>query len=308
MASSEFTHDAKFYEMHFYVLGSEEIQDESYVNVTNKEIFKGDLPVREGVYDAHMGTTDHAWSCTTCGNTKSICPGHAGSIDLQYPVKSPLFREQLLRWLKIICFRCGKLVTDKEIRAPRPKLLSEYTKICRTITHCAYCNEPHYIVNKDKFRQSIFYITITDTRGGTKRINLMNHDILSIMERVSDDTVKRVGKLSISHPKKFILTTINVAPNTIRPDIRRAGGNRSNSSDITALTKNIVEINELLPDSIPDKEHIDKDMTEKYHNLDMAYYELVKGATGSNNQLRMITSTNKPLNSISNRIPKKEGK
>jgi len=36
-------------------------------------------------------------------------------------------------------------------------------------------------------------------------------------------------------------------PNAIRPDIRRVGGSRSNNNDITALLKNIVEINETLP-------------------------------------------------------------
>ena len=38
--------------------------------VTNKELFKSDLPIPDGVYDAHMGTTDHLWICETCGNHK----------------------------------------------------------------------------------------------------------------------------------------------------------------------------------------------------------------------------------------------
>ena len=95
---------------------------------------------------------------------------------------------------------------------------------------------------------------------------------------------------------------------TIRPDIRRMGGNRSNNSDITALTKTIVEINEVLPDEIPTRERINQDLQEMYYNLDSAYYELVKGSTGSGNQLRILTNTNKAPNSLANRIPKKEGR
>jgi DNA-directed RNA polymerase beta' subunit len=55
----------------------------------------------------------------------------------------------------------------------------------------------------------------------------------------------KMQKPLTAHPKKFILDIIRVPPNTIRPDIRRIGGSRSNNNDITALTKNIVEINEV---------------------------------------------------------------
>ena len=45
-----------------------------------------------------------------------------------------------------------------------------------------------------------------------------------------------------------------------------------------------------------------------YFNLDMTYYEMIKGSSISSNQVRMITNTNKTPNSIANRIPKKEGR
>ena len=89
--------------------------------------------------------------------------------------------------------------------------------------------------------------------------------------------------------------------------VQRIGGNRSNNSDITALTKNIVEINEVLPNEIPDNNDISKDLRDMYFNLDMTYYELVKGSTTASNQVRLVTTSNKTPNSIANRIPKKVG-
>ena len=56
----------------FYCLGSDENADDSAVSVTNKELFKGVQPVPDGVYDAHMGTTDHSWRCQTCGLERSL--------------------------------------------------------------------------------------------------------------------------------------------------------------------------------------------------------------------------------------------
>lgn len=305
--TEDFSYRNKIQTLSFYVLGNDENAKDSNVVITNKELFKADLPIPEGVYDAHMGTTDHMWLCETCGNAKALCPGHPGSIELRYPVKSPLFREFILKWLKVVCFQCGSLLSDKKIKAAKSKLLAEYVKISRTITTCHKCKAAHPNVSKNKFEQAIFYAEYSDSKFNKKE-ELYNHEIKQILNRISDDTVRFLGKPVRSHPKKFILDIIRAAPNTIRPDIRRVGGNRSNNSDITALIKNIIEINELIPNEIPEKERIDKDLREMYFNLDMAYYEMIKGTTGSGNQVRMITNTNKTPNSIANRIPKKEGR
>lgn len=308
MEPHNFTYTSRVHTLSFSVLGTEENQDESNVTVTNKELFKSYLPISEGVYDAHMGTTDHGWLCETCGNAKTICPGHVGSIDLNYPVKNPLFREQLLKWMKLICFDCGNLIVHKNMKVPKSKILTEHVKIARNVCKCPHCGAAHPLVSKDKYASSTFIAEYIDDAGGSRTETIFNHEMQQILTRVSNETVRLMGKPTRSHPQKFILSTIRVAPNTIRPDIRRMGGNRSNNSDITALTKNIVEINEVLPDEIPTRGRINPELQDMYYNLDSAYFELVKGSTGSGNQLRILTNTNKAPNSLANRIPKKEGR
>lgn len=303
MSSENFTYISKLNNLKFYVIGNDETKIDSNVIVTNKELFKNDIPIANGVYDSHMGTTDHSWLCSTCGNNKTLCPGHPGNIILNYPVKNPIFRDYILKWLKIICFSCGDLVTNKILNVSKSKLLSEYVKISRTVTKCQKCQKDKPMVSKDKFEQSTFYIEYSD-----KRCELFNHEIKYILNKISNEVVKKVGKPIMSHPKKFILDVIKVSPNTIRPDIKKIGGSRTNNSDITALTKNIIEINDLLPNNIPEKNKISKDLREMYFNLDMTYYEMIKGSSGTNNQVRIITNTNKTPNSIAHRIPKKDGR
>lgn len=306
---SNYAYYSEIEKVEFYVLGSDENIMDSKVTINNKELFKGESPVPEGVYDAHMGTTSYDWRCETCGNKKGTCSGHFGSIDLKYPVKSPLFRDTILKWLKIICFKCGRLIVNKTLKTNKTKLLSEYVKLIRDIKVCPWsdCKEPHPKIVKDKILQAKFYME-TQVGDRIERKELYNHIIKDILERITDETVLSIGKPLESHPKKFILDTIRVAPNTIRPDIRKIGGNRSNNSDITALTKNIVEINEVLPLVIPQPSEMTKDLQEMYFNLDMTYYELVKGSTNTNNQVRLVASNNKTPNSIANRIPKKTGR
>ena len=200
MESKNFTYISKFNNLKFYVIGNEETKIDSNVVVNNKEIFKNDIPVANGVYDSHMGTTDHSWICSTCGNNKTLCPGHPGSIILNYPVKNPIFRDYILKWLKIICFECGDLVVNKTLNISKSKLLSEYVKISRTVTKCQKCNKEKHLVSKDKFEQSTFYIEYP-----IKRVELFNHEIKDILNKIPNYVVKKVGKPIMSHPKKFIL-------------------------------------------------------------------------------------------------------
>jgi DNA-directed RNA polymerase beta' subunit len=119
---------------------------------------------------------------------------------------------------KVVEFSLGVkeivLVTENENLAKVFLLINDYTK-----TEC-----------EDTFNEII-------------EKELYNHRIKQILSRITDETVIKAGKPLASHPKNLILSTIRVPPNTIRPDIRKLGGNRSNNSDITSFTKNIVELN-----------------------------------------------------------------
>ena len=290
----------------FSVDGVNEIITESYVDVRNKEIMKGNLPMPDGIYDPHMGTTDYSWDCLTCGNKKAICPGHYGSMDLKYPVKSPLYRDELLKWLKIICYYCGNIVVTIKKNIPNNEILSFLVKNARAVKKCSVCDKKHLHVIKDKKKPAVFYRIDESNIKNIKLNQFYNHQIQEVLDRLSDESVIKLGKPLRSHPRKFILKTIRVPPNTIRPDIRRIGGARSSNPDSTSLLKTIKEINEALPEEIPPNEQIIKELDEMYFNLDMTYFAMIKGGGGG--EVKFVTNTNKPPVAIAEHWAKKEGR
>jgi DNA-directed RNA polymerase beta' subunit len=47
-----------------------------------------------GLYDLKMGPTDSSANCVTCGLSYFNCPGHAGHLELDVPVR--FFRDQFV--------------------------------------------------------------------------------------------------------------------------------------------------------------------------------------------------------------------
>ena len=300
------TYYSKTEDIYFYVLGTEENLIDSNGNVTNKEVLKGDRPMPDGIYDPHFGTTDHMWNCATCGCKKTVCPGHFGSIDLRYPIKSPMFRDELLKWLKVICYYCGNLLTTIKKKVKTIKRLGELVKGIRMVKACDHCGRAHMQVVKDKKKPTVFYRIQEEGKNIIKKEEFFNHEIDNLLQKIRDQTVIYLGKPLRSHPRNFILRSVRVPPNTIRPDIRRIGGARSSNSDTTSLLKNIVEINLALPEEIPPSHMIESDLKDMYFNLDMTCYAMIKGGGGGD--IKLLTNTNKPPVAIAEHFPQKSGR
>ena len=299
------------YAVSYYIAGSQENQLDSSVRIENKELFHGDLPADGGVYDSRMGTTDKGWRCGACGLKKTQCPGHFGYIQLSYPVKNPMFRDYIVKFLKVICYRCGRLIVTKDIKVSKSKRLMEYARIVTydKINKCPHtdCGQPHPNVVHDKTDPAVIYLERIAPDGSAQRIELFNHVIKDILSRITDETIEKIGWLQRTHPRNLILDTIRIMPNTARPYIKRQVGNRINSSDdITTLTKQIMEINQKLPKVIPELTDINKTLRDLYGSLDLTYYEMIKGS--STGEIHMTGSGGKAPKSIAQRLNKKEGR
>jgi DNA-directed RNA polymerase II subunit RPB1 len=299
------------YAVSYYIAGSQENELDASVQIENKELFHGELPADGGIYDSRMGTTDKSWRCGACGLKKTKCPGHFGYIPLNYPVKNPMFRDYIIKFLKIICYRCGRLIITKDVKVSKNKKLMEYARIVtyEKINKCPHkdCNQSHPTVIHDKSDPAVIYLERTAPDGSVIRIELFNHVIKDILSRITDDTIEKVGWLQRTHPKNLILDTIRIMPNTARPYIKRQVGTRINSSDdITTLTKQIMEINQKLPKTIPELTDINKNLRDLYGSLDITYYEMVKGT--STGEIHMTGSGGKAPKSIAQRLNKKEGR
>lgn len=295
----------------FYVLGTHENRILSNVSVQNKELYRGSVPYADGVYDAHMGTTDNTWNCQTCHNKKQLCPGHPGSLNLRYPVQNPLCAKEILKWLRVSCFNCGEFVlpASKIPRIARNKILSEFQKIITTskLIACPNCKTIHPLVSRDKNDDKIILLEDygVDKKVVTEPRRLFNHTIRNILNKIPDRNVELMGKSVESHPRKFILDTIRVPPNTIRPDVKKIGGPRSSNDDVTTAIKKMVENNEIIPDVLPNV--IDPTTAAKLTNMDYIYHAIIKGSSVAS-QKNKIVSENGAFQSIASRMPRKEGR
>jgi DNA-directed RNA polymerase beta' subunit len=309
-----------------YVLGSQDNAKDSFVDVKFQDASKHNMPYPNGVYDLHMGTTDLEFQCSTCSHTKKYCPGHPGVVNLKYPVQSPLFLKEIQKWLKCICFSCGKgVLPDSRLqelidaRVRKENILNEYVALIRSGNKnikCAHCDAVHPHIVKDKSDTISIYLEYYDIKleSGTKPkllnqkpIQLFPHEIESIFNKISNETVLQLGKPIICHPRKYLLRKIRAPPNTIRPDLKKLGSGRSNNNDVTVLLQYIIKMNEGFPDEIPKEIPQGSDMASNIQLLELHTYEMIKGSS-SLSKRGISNNSKKPLVSIAKRLPRKMGR
>lgn len=300
-----------------YPSGNKDIKVDSHVIILYQDSMRGNVPYPGGIYDDHMGSTAHEWTCGTCKHDKRLCPGHFGLIPLKYPVLSPMFIKEILKWLKIICFNCGKIIYEfKKTNVRKDKILTEFIKSnARTQeknVKCIHCSELHPHIMKDKSDSVSIYMEFYETNSSSPNKGqliahapLYPHQIRNIFKRIDDSTVLDMGKPLIAHPKKFILNVLRGPPNPIRPDVKKIGGGRSNNNDLTVLLQTIVKINNDIPNTIPDV--ITQELGIMIHNLCLATFDLIKGSNNANKRT-IVNNSKKPLTSIAKRWPRKLGR
>jgi DNA-directed RNA polymerase II subunit RPB1 len=303
--SSSFIPTSELSKVKFFVLDENDNNVEACVDIVNKELFRNNMPFDNGVYDSRLGTTDNSYLCQTCFLNKNLCSGHFGKIQTPYPFLSPLFKREVLKWLKVICFKCGECIVNiKKKSLEKTQLLNEAVKLSRSSTQkhikCSHCEEIHPIVErdtKDHLKINIKYDEIIR--------RLLNTEIETVLSKISDETVLKLGKSLDSHPRKFVLRTLRVPPVSIRPDIKKIKGGRSNNNDLTTILKNMVALLEKLP-PVLDEEMIKKNMIN-LDNIEMHYYNLIKDVPSGNSN-RLQTNTGSSLSSITSRFAKKTGR
>lgn len=277
--------------------------------INNSKSSKDNIPINNGPNDTRLGTTENNIICNTCYNNVRNCPGHFGNVDLNIPVKNPLFKDEIRQWLKIICFNCGSLIIDKKSHIshiePRHRL-REYVRLTRTEKNlnCHKCNETHPNIIKDPSSPVDIVAEYYANNILTTSEVLYNHTISNIFDRVSSETLKILSIHPRSHPRNFILDSIPISPSTSRPDIRRNAWNTRNN-DFTTFYKYIIDFNNKLPLIRPDIIPEDKKMYCKL--LDLIYNSMIKGTTMTG-KYSIVTNANVSLNSYSSTLVGKPGR
>lgn len=228
---------------------------ESHANVRACELFTGETPVPKGPYDPHMGSTDPRYSCASCGLSSKQCAGHAGHVDLPYPVVLPYAVPEIRRWLRVACLSCGAIVVDlsgirgRRILGMHPSMrLAHATTINSENVACPNCGVTHPKVvkyDKDKFS---FQLETPWLRGPGARAPepqlLYGYQVLAALERISDASVALMGRNpAAASPRDLLVRVLQVPPVSIRPGIRMAGpaGHGASCHDINSILQYIIK-------------------------------------------------------------------
>lgn len=286
MASS-LSYHGRITKVRFNLAGSDTVRKESCANITSHDLFRNNVPYPGGVYDAHLGTTDHSYRCQTCFNNKKNCLGHPGHMHLNYPVWSGMAVNEGRKWLKLICFKCGHAIIDLNQfkRYPRSKRLDEASKVARTGNKkCIHCKEPHPTVKKDAVEPLLLNAEFFEDKRQTEKKPILPHQVGEIFARISDETVQALGKNVNSHPRNMILWDIQVPAVSIRPDVKKMGGGRSTNDDLTTMLQILIKKNETMPTVVPNL--IDLKLQKAIFELNNAYFDFIKA--GGENSMNSI--------------------
>ena len=97
----------------FSILSDEEKRKGSVVEILNRETYKDNKPVNDGLCDIRMGVQDRGLICPTDGLDSIQTPGYFGHIELANPVFYIQFLNTIIKILRCICFKCSKLKISK---------------------------------------------------------------------------------------------------------------------------------------------------------------------------------------------------
>ena len=311
----------------FSMLSPEEIRKNSVVEITSRDTYINNKPVIGGLFDPRMGVLEPGLICPTDGLTYIDTPGYFGHIELARPVFYIQHIKEIMKILKCVCFKCSKLLLNKNQHKHIYDLTNEekwdyVTALAAKIRRCGEstengcgCKQPDKI--KLEGIGSIYAIweNVVDTEnaggvGGVKENKKINmrltpETILKIFRRISDEDVMFLGFSPLwSRPEWMVCQVLPVPPPSVRPSVKIDAQQRS-EDDLTQIYSNIIKTN--------------KDLLEKIQNNSQA--NVIDGLTNVlqyfiamivNNKVKgsvpMAQRSGRPLQCITGRLNSKYGR
>ena len=271
MASSGQNKCANIVGIQFSILSPEEIRRGSVVEVKNRETYKDNKPIIDGLFDPRMGVLDPGYVCPTDGLDYIQSPGYFGHLELARPVFYPQYIPTILKTLNSVCLKCGKILINKDkyrhtlamLPEQRAKIINaaaSKVKQCGVETDdgCGY-DKPIKIV-KDNSTMVIHGEWSTNDNsgeGGKKNITkviltISPEFVLQLFKRISDEDVVFLGMHPLwSRPDWMVCQTLLIPPPSMRPSVKH-DANQHSEDDLTHILVNIIKRNKLVQTRIDD--------------------------------------------------------
>ncbi|KAL0058555.1 DNA-directed RNA polymerase III subunit C1 (rpo31) [Marasmius tenuissimus] len=270
----------------FSLLNTQDTVKISEFEVTHRDLYTPTdrLPVKDGVLDRRLGTTEKNAFCETCGHDSVNCVGHYAYIKLVVPVFHIGYFKHTIQILQCICKTCARVLLEepdrrvylKRFRRPnleniqRQALFKSVNTMARKMVYCPYCTATNGAVKKagalkiihDKFRakktaeemdkwKKSFGPAVDSQKELALFLNKSVHEdlnplkVLDLFKRITDEDCELLG-LQPEHgrPEEFLWQYISVPPPAIRPSVAQDGA--SNEDDLTVKLTEIVFTNALI--------------------------------------------------------------
>lgn len=299
----------------FGIFSPDEIRRRSVCEIRNHGTYDGNDPKLNGLFDPRMGVLDNEQICPTDGLTNQDCPGYFGHYNLSKPVYYYQFMGQVLKTLRCVCVRCGKLLVDKNNphvksllkKSPKNRFkdiynMSSYTKIKR----CGAENPDGCGTLQPKVysRVGLGKIVAQFEDKDLDNWSLSTDYVHKLFQRISDEDCMYMGyNPKWSRPDWMICTVLPVNPPTIRPSVKHSNNQRS-EDDITYKLIDIIKTDMTLRQKIEKEapqQIIDEWTTVLQYHIATLVDNDIKGIAPSAHRL------GRPLKSINQRLGGKEG-
>jgi DNA-directed RNA polymerase II subunit RPB1 len=234
-----------------------------------------------------MGVLENGKICRSCGQNNHNCPGHFGHFVLARPVYYTQFFKLLMKVLRCVCFKCGKLLIDKERNAHLLKLKGEsrwkmVLEVANGTTRCGedtedgcgsrqpnkYKEEPvHRIFAEWKDLELPEGVaapegaTVTEDGSVSLSMPLEPEYVHRLLRRITDEDVEFMGfSRHWCRPDWMVCTVLPIPPPQVRPSVTQDNNQRS-EDDLTSKLIDIIKANASLKKKIaedPKKRYIDE--------------------------------------------------
>jgi DNA-directed RNA polymerase II subunit RPB1 len=250
---------SKIIGIQFSILSPDEIRKCSVAEITSRDTYINNKPVIGGLFDPRMGVLEPGLICPTDGLDYMQTPGYFGHIELARPVFYIQYLYTIIKCLNCVCFKCSKLLINKEKYKQALKLTGEarWKYVFALATKIKRCGEDTDdgcgCLQPSKIRKeglSTIFAEWKNSESSTEPIKLSPEMVLKILKRISDEDVSFMGFSPIwSRPDWMICQVMAVPPPAVRPSVKHDAQQRS-EDDLSHSLVNIIKTNKTLQEKI----------------------------------------------------------